>query len=76
MFKVLMIACIILPYPRGEMLKSKCFYIEDKWQPSAYGYLSKKQCQKRVSTITKTIRKNFALLELKNYSCKKIGELS
>ena len=76
MFKVLIIACSILPYPRGEILNSSCFYVEDKWQPSIHGYLSKKQCNKRVGIITSTIRKNFDLLELKKFHCRKTLSLS
>lgn len=73
MFKVLIIACSILPYPRGEILNSNCFYVEDKWQPSIHGYRSKAQCSKRVDVITDSIRKNFDLLYLKKYYCKKTG---
>ena len=76
MFKVLIIACSILPYPRGEILNSKCYYVEDKWQPPVYGYPSRKQCINRIDKITLTIKKNFDLLELKKYHCEQIGDLS
>ena len=75
MFKVLIIACTILPFPRGEILNSKCYYVEDKWQPTAHGYLTKDQCSRRVDIITSTIKKNFDLIELKKYHCKKTGNL-
>ena len=52
MFKVLIIVCTILPYPRGEILNTKCYSVTDKWKPSIYGYPSKKQCSRRVSIIT------------------------
>ncbi len=73
MFKVLIIACAILPYPRGEILNTKCFSVVDEWQPSIHGYPSKSQCSKRVDVITNSIRKNFDLLYLKKYHCKKTG---
>ena len=41
MFKVLIIACTILPYPRGEILNTQCFLVNDKWEPSIHGYLQK-----------------------------------
>ena len=41
MFKVLIIVCTILPYPRGEILNTQCYYVEDKWQPYISGYTSK-----------------------------------
>ncbi len=46
MFKVLIIACTILPYPRGEILNSQCFLVNDKWEPSIHGYFTKKMCIK------------------------------
>ena len=58
MFKVLIIACTILPYPRGEILNTECFSVVDQWQPSIHGYRSKAQCSKRVDVITNSIRKN------------------
>ena len=76
MFKVLIIACTILPYPRGEILNTKCYSVTDQWQPSVHGYASKKQCLKRVDTITTSIKKNFDLLYLKKYHCKKTSETS
>ena len=76
MFKVLIIACTILPYPRGEILNTKCYSVTDKWQPSIYGYTSKKQCSERISIITNSIRKNFDLLYLKKYFCQKTREFS
>ena len=76
MFKVLIIACTILPYPRGEILNTNCYLVKDQWQPSVHGYPSKEKCQKRVDLITKSIRKNFDLLYLKKYHCKKTRELT
>jgi len=76
MFKVLIIVCTILPYPRGEILNTKCYLVTDKWKPSIYGYPSKKQCSRRVSIITNSIRKNFDLLYLKKYYCQKTREFS
>lgn len=75
MFKVLIIACTILPFPRGEILSTKCFSVTDKWQPSRNGYPSEKQCLKRVNTITTSIKKNFNLLYLNKSSCSKTGQL-
>ena len=51
MFKVLIIACTILPYPRGEILNTNCYLVKDQWQPSVHGYPSKEKCQKRVDMI-------------------------
>ena len=76
MFKVLIIVCTILPYPRGEILNTKCYSVTDKWQPSIYCYTSKKQCSRRVSIITNSIRKNFDLIFLKKYYCQKTREFS
>ena len=76
MFKVLIIACTILPYPRGEILNTECFSVVDQWQPSIHGYPSKDQCKKRIGIITNSIRKNFNLLYLKKYHCEKTKELS
>ena len=76
MFKVLIIACAILPYPRGEILNTQCYSVVDQWQPSTHGYLSKKKCLQRVDTITNSIRQNFDLLYLKKYYCKKTQSLS
>ena len=76
MFKVLIIACTILPYPRGEILNTKCYSVTDEWQPSVHGYSSEKQCLQRVDTITKSIRDNFDLLYLKKYYCKRNSNLS
>ena len=76
MFKVLIIACTILPYPRGEILNTKCYSVTDQWQPSTHGYSSKKKCLKRVDTITRSIKTNFKLLYLKKYYCEKNNNLS
>jgi hypothetical protein len=76
MFKVLIIACTILPYPRGDILNTKCFSVVDQWQPSIHGYPSKAQCSKRIDVITSSIRKNFDLLYLKKYYCERTRELS
>ena len=76
MFKVLIIACSIFPFPRGEILTNKCFIVEDKWQPSLHGYPSKEMCLQRIDRITKTIRDSFSLLELKTFNCRKTVELS
>ena len=76
MFKVLIIACTILPYPRGEILNTQCYSVVDQWQPSVHGYPSKNQCLRRVDIITTSIRKNFDLLYLKKYHCKKTRESS
>ena len=61
MFKVIIIACTILPYPRGEILNTKCYSVTDKWQSSVHGYQSKEQCIKRMDVITASISKNFDL---------------
>ena len=76
MFKVFIIACAILPYPRGEIMNTQCYIVKDKWQPSLNGYISKEQCLKRVDTITSSLRNNFNLLDLKKNYCKKTKELS
>ena len=76
MFKVLIIACTILPYPRGEILNTKCFSVVDQWQPSLHGYTSKQKCLKRVDIITKSLRKNFDLLYLKKYDCVKTRDFT
>ena len=76
MFKVLIIACTILPYPRGEILNTKCFSVVDQWQPSIHGYSSKGQCLQRMDVITASIRKNFDLFYIKKYYCKKTQTLS
>ena len=76
MFKVLIIACTILPYPRGEILNTKCYSVTDQWQPSIHGYSTKKECLKRVDTITKSIKNNFKLLYLQKHHCEKNKTLS
>ena len=69
MFKVLIIACTILPFPRGEILESKCYFIKDQWQPSIHGYKTKKECSNRLKVISKSIKKNFQLLYIKKQIC-------
>ena len=76
MFKVLIIACTILPYPRGEILNTQCYSVTDQWQTSIHGYSTKEECLKRVDTITKSIKNNFKLLYLKKYYCEKNNNLS
>jgi len=71
MFKVLIIACTILPYPRGEIINTKCYSVTDKWQPSIHGYPSKEQCLKRVNRIRASIIKNFNLYYIKKSYCKR-----
>ena len=75
MFKVFIVVCSILPFPRGEILSTKCYSVNDNWQPSINGYPSKEQCLKRVNTITNSLKKNFQLLDLKKFNCAKTGEL-
>ena len=75
MFKVFIIACTILPFPRGEILSTECYSVTDKWEPSIYGYPSEKECIKRVNTITNSIKNNFDLLYLKKSYCSKNGRL-
>ena len=75
MFKVFIVVCSILPFPRGEILSTKCYSVNDNWQPSINGYPSKEQCLKRVDTITNSLKKNFQLLDLKKFNCAKTGEL-
>ncbi len=76
MFKVLIIVCTILPYPRGEILNTQCYYVEDKWQPYISGYTSKTKCLSRVKEITKKIRSNYNLLDIKKYNCAKNRNLT
>tara|TARA_B100001093_G_C26515129_1_gene879227 strand:+ start:393 stop:623 length:231 start_codon:yes stop_codon:yes gene_type:complete len=76
MFKVLIIACTILPFPRGEILNTKCYSVVDERQPSIYGYKSKKKCEERLNVIKTSIRENFDLLYLKKHNCKKSKEIS
>ncbi len=76
MFKVLIIVCTILPYPRGEILNTQCYYVEDKWQPYISGYNSKTKCLSRVKEITKKIRSNYNLLDIKKYNCAKNRNLT
>ena len=71
MFKVFIIACSILPFPRGEILNTKCYSVTDEWELSIDGYPSEKRCLRRVSTITKSIKNNFDLLYLKKSYCYK-----
>ena len=71
MFKVLIIACTILPFPRGEILESKCYFIKDQWQPSIHGYKTKKECSNRLKVISKSIKENFHLLYIKKQMCVK-----
>jgi hypothetical protein len=74
MFKVLIIACSIMPFPRGEILQTQCYVVSDQWQPSIHGYQTRQQCQNRLKVITDSIRKNFDLLYLKQYKCIKSQE--
>ena len=69
MFKVLIIACSILPFPRGEILDSKCYVVVDQWQPTIHGYKTKAQCEKRLRVITDSIKINFDLIYLQKYKC-------
>jgi len=75
MFKVFIVACSILPFPREEILSTNYYSVNDNWQPSINGYPSKEQCLKRVDTITNSLKKNFQLLDLKKFNCAKTGEL-
>ena len=75
MFKVFIIACSILPFPRGEILNTECYSVTDKWEPSILGYPSEKKCLKRVNTITNSLKNNFNLLDLKKSYCSKTGRL-
>ena len=76
MFKIFIVACAILPFPRGEILQTKCFKVKDQIEPSIHGYATKKQCFSRMLVITKSIKENFDLLELKQYDCKKNKKFS
>ena len=76
MFKVLIVVCTILPFPRGEILYTKCFQVKDEREPSIHGYASKEQCSSRMLLITRSIKENFDLLELKKYTCKKNKKIS
>jgi len=75
MFKVFIVVCSILPFPREEILSTKCYSVNDNWQPSINGYPSKERCLKRVDTIKNSLKKNFQLLDLKKFNCAKTGEL-
>ena len=74
MFKVLIIACTVLPFPRGEVLESKCYFIKDQWQPSVHGYKTEKECKDRLKVISESIMKNFQLLQIKKQDCIKSQE--
>ena len=74
MFKIYMIACVLMPFPRGEILNTKCY--TDKWQPSVHGYPSKKQCLKRINVIRDSIKKNFDLYYVRKSYCKKSISIS
>jgi|TARA_X000001388_G_scaffold54924_1_gene40364 hypothetical protein len=74
MFKVLVIACAIMPYPRGEILETECYVVVDQWQPSIHGYKTEDQCKDRLKIITNSITKNFKLLSLKKQYCIKSQE--
>lgn len=76
MFKIVIIACAILPYPRGEILNTQCYQLKDEWQPTVYGYSSREQCSLRIETITRALKKNYELIELKKYYCEKNKNLS
>jgi hypothetical protein len=69
MFKVLIIACSIMPFPRGELLETKCYSVVDQWQPTIHGYETRQQCENRLKVITNSIKKNFHLIYLKKYKC-------
>jgi len=71
MFKVLIIACSIMPFPRGEILETKCYVVVDQWQPTIHGYKTKEQCENRLKVITDSIKKNYNLIYLKKYMCVK-----
>ena len=64
-----------ITFPRGEISTTKCYSVNDKWQPSINGYPSKEKCLKRVDTITDSLKNNFQLLDLKKFNCAKTGEL-
>ena len=69
MFKVLIIACSIMPFPRGELLETKCYSVVDQWQPTIHGYETRQQCENRLKVITNSIKKNFNLLSNKEEFC-------
>tara|TARA_B100000902_G_C26659417_1_gene597691 strand:+ start:195 stop:431 length:237 start_codon:yes stop_codon:yes gene_type:complete len=69
MFKVLIIACSITPFPRGEILQTQCYVVSDQWQPTIHGYKTRQQCENRLKVITDSITKNFDLLYLKEKKC-------
>jgi len=75
-FKVFIVVCTILPFPRGEILQTKCFKVKDEREPSIHGYVTKKQCYSRMLVITESLKENFDLLELKRYQCQKNNKLS
>ena len=66
-----MIACVVLPFLRGETQNTKCYLVRDKWQPSIHGYPSEEQCLKRVNRINASIIKNFKLFYIKKSYCKR-----
>lgn len=69
MFKVLIVVCSIMPFPRGEILQTDCFYVVDQWQPSIHGYKTRKQCERRLNTIISSIKKKFSLVYIKQQKC-------
>jgi len=75
-FKIFIVVCTILPFPRGEILQTKCFKVKDEREPSIHGYVTKKQCYSRMLVITESLKENFNLLELKRYQCQKNNKLS
>ena len=76
MFKIFIVVCTILPFPRGEILQTKCFKVRDEREPSVHGYITKKQCYSRMLVITESLKENFDLLELKRYQCQKNNKFS
>jgi len=76
MFKIFIITCVIMPFPRGEILQTKCYSVKDQWQPSIHGYSSKKECENRLYTIKESIRKTFDLFYIKKSYCERTGNLS
>jgi len=75
MFKVFILACVLAPFPRGDILVTKCYTVDDIWAPHKQGYLTKKQCVNRLETIKGSIEKNFKYIYIKKSFCKKTDQL-
>jgi len=68
MFEVIIFICLGLQ--KEGSIESKCFYLKDLWQPYKEGYITEKECEYRLKTVTEGIKANFELYHIEKAYCK------